>query len=244
MKHSKRQQKRMVRCSDTISDDRANRPIAQKPVPAPAKKGWGLTGWFGKKDTPADGSEPKKPIKAKLGEESSFYYDPDLKRWVNKKAGKDGTPEAQSATPPPPKGPPRTTSRSPPPSRSNAPASGPPPLAPPTRTASGPPAMETTSAPKPIGGGAPLQRAVSAFSTSPLGQSPGSSSLKPFGVPMARTVSNGSAASGPPSRPTTSQSNASSIDDLLGPPMPRKSGLKKPKKGRGYVDVMGEKTNA
>lgn len=40
-------------------------------------------------------------------------------------------------------------------------------------------------------------------------------------------------------------SNASSIDDLLGPAMPRKGGaaVKKAakKKGRGYVDVMGEK---
>jgi hypothetical protein len=33
-------------------------------------------------------------------------------------------------------------------------------------------------------------------------------------------------------------SNASSIDDLLGPPTARKGGAKKAKKGRGYIDVM------
>jgi len=38
-------------------------------------------------------------------------------------------------------------------------------------------------------------------------------------------------------------SNASSIDDLLGPPTARKGGAKKPKKGRGYIDVM-EKAGA
>jgi hypothetical protein len=39
-------------------------------------------------------------------------------------------------------------------------------------------------------------------------------------------------------------SNASSIDDLLGPPSigGRKGTAKGKKKGRGYVDVMGEKS--
>jgi hypothetical protein len=38
-------------------------------------------------------------------------------------------------------------------------------------------------------------------------------------------------------------SNASSIDDLLGPPSAggRKVGAKKAKKRHGYVDVMGDK---
>ncbi|KAJ9641769.1 vesicle coat component [Coniosporium tulheliwenetii] len=61
--------------------------------------------WFGwlKKSEATDA--PNKPIKAKLGEENSFVYDPDLKKWVNKKAGTAAaTPTA--ATPPPPKGPP------------------------------------------------------------------------------------------------------------------------------------------
>lgn len=47
--------------------------------------------------------------------------------------------------------------------------------------------------------------------------------------------------SAPPSRPSTSMSNASSIDDLIGQPQARKGGtLKKGKKGRGYVDVMAK----
>jgi COPII coat assembly protein SEC16 len=41
----------------------------------------------------------------------------------------------------------------------------------------------------------------------------------------------------PPSRPATSMSNASDLDDLLGPAAPRKAGAKKARKGR-YVDVM------
>jgi len=66
---------------------------------------------------------------------------------------------------------------------------------------------------------------------------------------MSRSVSNGSNIAGsgpptaPPSRPGTGMSNASSIDDLLGPPTARKAaGAKGKKKGRGYVDVMGEKS--
>ncbi len=196
-------------------------PAAKKDAPAaPAKKGWGLGGWFGgKKEATSDTSQPNKPIKAKLGEESSFVYDPELKRWVNKKAGKDGIPETPSATPPPPR-------------------AGPP------RAVSGSPVMEPTSALRAISGSTPPQRSVSAFATStPPGQSNGPSGLA-VPLPMSRTASNGSVngpPSAPPSRPGTGMSNASSIDDLLGPPMARKGGAKKAKKGRGYIDVMSEK---
>lgn len=43
--------------------------------------------WGGKKEPtpPATPGAPGAPIKAKLGEESAFYYDKDLKKWVNKK---------------------------------------------------------------------------------------------------------------------------------------------------------------
>jgi hypothetical protein len=62
---------------------------------------------------------------------------------------------------------------------------------------------------------------------------------------MARSVSNVSVngpPSAPPSRPGTGMSNASSIDDLLGPATGgAKRGAAKKKKGRGYIDVMGEK---
>ena len=59
---------------------------------------------------------------------------------------------------------------------------------------------------------------------------------------MTRSASNNSLAgspSAPSSRPGTSMSNASSIDDLLSAAAPRKAGQKKPKKAR-YVDVMAK----
>jgi hypothetical protein len=171
-------------------------------------------------------SQPNKPIRAKLGEASSFVYDPELKRWVNKKAGAENTP-TPSATPPPPK------------------ATGPP------RAVSGPPGMNFTSAPRPSSG--PPQSTASRSSDMDGASHEMSGSAPPplggggLGAPpaMSRSASNGSGGppTGPPSRPGTSMSNASSIDDLLGPPSAgtRKGATKKGKKGRGYVDVMGEK---
>lgn len=41
-----------------------------------------LGGWFKREASPQPGPGP---IKAKLGEDTSFVYDPQLKRWVNKK---------------------------------------------------------------------------------------------------------------------------------------------------------------
>ncbi|KAG0690352.1 hypothetical protein C6P40_003170 [Pichia californica] len=53
-------------------------------------------GWLGGK-----GKDDKpKPIKAKLGEENSFYYDEKLKRWINKKASLEE--QLESSKPPPP----------------------------------------------------------------------------------------------------------------------------------------------
>lgn len=45
-------------------------------------KSW-LGGWF--KASPATTPTGPGPVKANLGEQTSFVYDPDLKRWVNKK---------------------------------------------------------------------------------------------------------------------------------------------------------------
>ena len=58
----------------------SNGRLAKRGQQSGDKKAW-FGGWFGKKD-PNLGPGP---IKAKLGEESSFYYDKDLKKWVNKK---------------------------------------------------------------------------------------------------------------------------------------------------------------
>ena len=193
-------------------------------------------------------AQPNKPIKAKLGEASSFVYDPELKRWINKKAGAEQA-DTRSATPPPPR---------------NAPP----------RTSSGPPGVGIgmgvagpTSAPRPAMGNGAAGLAQRAVSESSGMHHPAPSSQSRNQVPslsdgatetntsthgqglvppaMMRSASSGSATSaiGPPSRPSTGMSMASSIDDLLGPPGAgiggSRKGAKGKKKGRGYVDVMG-----
>ncbi|KAM0561906.1 hypothetical protein ACHAPJ_003077 [Fusarium lateritium] len=203
------------------AEEDAKRAAAQQST----KKGWGFGGWFGggKKAPlePSPGeSSPGKPIRAKLGEASSFVYDPDLKRWVNKKPGAENTP-AKTATPPPPKAGPRSVSGTPPPPMGTPPPplvtsnSAPPPLLPP-KVRAGTPELTKQSSMESLGLAPPLAPPA-----------------------MARSVSNTSNASAPPSRPTTSMSNASSIDDLLSV-APRKAGdKKKARKGR-YVDVMAK----
>jgi hypothetical protein len=54
-------------------------------------------GWIGK----GKNDDKPKPIKAKLGEENSFYYDEKLKRWINKKAPIEEQLEASKPPPPP-----------------------------------------------------------------------------------------------------------------------------------------------
>lgn len=192
--------------------------------PASQKKGWFGGWWGGKKDGESSGGGP---IRAKLGEENSFYYDPELKKWVNKKDPNSATASAR-ATPPPPKGPlPQSRSVS-----ASSTTSGPPVLQRPPSISQ----MGTTPDSRPSTGAGP--------SASPLGTSP-ALNAPPNGMP--RSVSSTAAAPpGPsmqqPPRPsTTSLSNASSIDDLLGAPQARKGGtVKSKKKGRGYVDVMAK----
>ncbi|KAI1497577.1 Sec23-binding domain of Sec16-domain-containing protein [Biscogniauxia marginata] len=194
-----------------IAEEEAKREAEAKAT----KKSWGFGSWFGGGKKEAE--LPNKPIKAKLGEASSFVYDPDLKRWVNKKPGAENTP-AKTATPPPP----RAAATPPPPGGpTSTPLGAPPP---------GPPSIR----PAPPTG---LSKAASQESLLVPGIPP----------PMARsnsTQSNASAPPGgpisaPPSRPATSLSNASSIDDLLGAAGPRK-GTKKPRKSGRYVDVMAK----
>lgn len=203
--------------------------VAKRAAEAKAAKsgGWGFSSWFkggaAKKETPEVGA-PNKPIRAKLGEANSFYYDPELKRWVNKNADpKDN--EAKKATPPPPKGIPRSVSSSPAPPMGMPPTSNPdagrasaPPAGPPRSTMTPPPPPAATLAPS----------ASESSLTAPPSLAPPA---------MMRSVSNTSTASAP-SRPTTSLSNSSSIDDLLAAAGPRKAGAKKPRKSARYVDVM------
>ncbi|OAL55554.1 hypothetical protein IQ07DRAFT_529195 [Pyrenochaeta sp. DS3sAY3a] len=188
---------------------------------AAAKKGGWFGGWFKKDPNAAPG-----PIRAKLGEENSFVYDPDLKKWVNKKGGASSDAGKPVGTPPPPRGPPQAPRSA---------SSGTPPMGPPTSAALRPP----TSNPGP-------QRSSSMPPPMAL---PGSRSSTPgipsdneggAGKPPALSRPSFGAASGPPSRPSTSMSNASSIDDLLGAPQARKGAGAKKKKGGRYIDVMAQ----
>lgn len=178
-----------------------------------------------------------------MGEESSFYYDKELKKWVNKKAGVE-TPAAAAATPPPPKGPPsRAVSASnaapvrkeidTPPVPTLPPAAGN--TATPPISITGPPAAAPAPGQSPYSS-TPASRSESPAVVQSMGEQmggPWSASAGGLGIAQSST--------GAPSRPPTAMSNASSIDDLIGAPQARKGGtIKKGKKGRGYVDVMAK----
>ncbi|POS86175.1 hypothetical protein EPUL_002609 [Erysiphe pulchra] len=192
---------------------------------APAKKGWGIASWFGggTKKTQEETSLTK-PIRAKLGEASSFVYDPELKRWVNKKAGAENT-DTKPSTPPPPKafGPPRSVNMTPNPRRQSVTT---------TSSSGARPPMNLRLSSEKI-----IAKSTQQSDNEPATTGTTDTMLHPPG--LTRTASSNSNL--PPSRPGTSMSNASSIDDLLGPPtLTRRSGAKTRKKGRGYVDVMSD----
>ncbi len=50
-----------------------------------ATSGSWLGRFWSRGSTPAAIATTPGPVKANLGDQSSFYYDKDLKRWVNKK---------------------------------------------------------------------------------------------------------------------------------------------------------------
>ncbi|KAJ5263448.1 hypothetical protein N7478_011053 [Penicillium angulare] len=182
------------------------------------KKGW-FGGWFGGAPKKEPDNVGGGPIKAKLGEENSFYYDNDLKKWVNKKDPGSGT--AARATPPPPRG-------SAPPSRASSGSMPPPPAPMSAASGSRPPSSSSDAA--------------------PLSSSPAFAGLS-VPPPMPRSVSSNAALSSSlpgsssglaPPRPASSLSHAQSIDDLLGAPTARKGGAVRGKKKGRYVDVMAK----
>ncbi|CDZ96496.1 Regucalcin gene promoter region-related protein (RGPR) [Phaffia rhodozyma] len=149
--------------------------------------------WGGKKTDSTQSPTKSAPIKAKLGEESAFYYDNDLKKWINKKAG----PEAEAPKPPPPppraqtmspasssqRAPPPSSLRqsfSPPPMSSSAPA---PPSGPPPRSASATPGAQ----PSPLAGppAGPPSRAGSVPPPKPGVVDPTADLLSRMGTPTA-----------------------------------------------------------
>ncbi|MCJ1226736.1 vesicle coat component [Toensbergia leucococca] len=205
----------------------ANISKAQKDKAPASKKSW-FGGWLGGGANKNDLNAPAPaagPIRAKLGEESSFFYDSDLKKWVNKKGGAT-TPGASAASAPPPKGPP---------SRTPSGFGGPPqPLAtstPPINSSRPPISSHLTSHPL-----STLPPSSDPPSSPALSASPGlPDNLPPTLAPPSTTTS------APTSRPSTAMSGAGSIDDLIGVPQARKGGtVRKGKKGRGYVDVMAK----
>lgn len=141
------------------------------------KGGWGLFSMFSRSNTstPTD----KKSVRANLGEENSFYYDKELKRWVNKKAGPDSAPS--SPAPPPPRSnssmsnPPKSASPAqalaPPVSLKHSVSSGGPPPPPPTGGM-----QRATSVPAP---GPPPGVPSPAFSTPPPPSGTGAGARRP-----------------------------------------------------------------
>ena len=175
--------------------------------------------------------------KAKLGEENSFYFDPNAKKWVNKKA-----PASEQAT---------RVAPAPPPPRAGPPSRVPSAMSAPDLGGAAPPMARKT----PSFMGAPTPPVVEGVASEPGGfpsrnATPARSDVSGGGLEVPREVGSlhtlgGSASnppSAPPSRPSTSMSNASSLDDLLAASGARKGGTigKKGKKGGRYVDVMAK----
>ena len=185
-------------------------------------KGSWFGGWLGKKDESLDSAREKKVIKARLGEQSSFYYDEKLKRWVNKK-DPNSMQAGAKPTAPPPKGP-VAGLRGLTPSASLPNLSGAPPR---TRT----PDENGSMAPPSLNGPPRLDSMSPPAGARP----PSGASSPPIGGPGAGLV--------PPPRPSTATST-SSLDDLLGPSTAggRKS-VKGKKGGKGgrYVDLVAAK---
>ncbi|KIV85188.1 hypothetical protein PV11_00915 [Exophiala sideris] len=199
-------------------------------------------GWLGGKKAaegldagaPAKGGAEAKVYRAKLGESKmKLYFDKDLGKWVN-----PDNPDAamKTATPPPP---PRMGSTPAPPMGPGGPPKAPAPShtsTPPIPSMSmGAPSAPTSRTGTPIVGGPSVPSPVPGASGPPSGAGtppPGSTSNPGLGLAPPF--------SGPP-RPGTAASNASSIDDLIGPATGRKGpkGAKKGAKGR-YVDVMAK----
>lgn len=198
-------------------------------------------GWLGGKKGPegldsgsSKGSDTK-VYRANLGESKmKLYYDKELGKWVNPDNPDAGV---KTATPPPPRM-----------GGTPAPPGGPPKAVAPGHVTSsslpnvsmGPPSLPGSRAGTPASGS--LMSGPLAPHSAGLSGPPSTASTPPLGP--APTSHPGLAALVPPprpgSRPGTAVSNASSIDDLIGPPGGRK-GAKGTKKAKGrYVDVMAK----
>ncbi|KAF9518189.1 hypothetical protein BS47DRAFT_324942 [Hydnum rufescens UP504] len=187
--------------TEATADNSEAKEKASEPAPAaatkPAAKGW-LSGWWGKKDEGTSSG----PIRAKLGEtKNSFYYDKELKRWVN---GKEANPSAPPQPSPPP------------PSRAQT--------ASPSTMAGG--VKESTSRPPPPSGGTPPPRSQSAFGGPPASSPTPPASLRtPSGLSASfiPEVPVGEGGSRPPSttgRPGQRKNARAKYVDVFNTPPP------------------------
>ncbi|GJE90820.1 Sec23-binding domain of Sec16-domain-containing protein [Phanerochaete sordida] len=119
-----------------------NKPAAQATKPEAAKEAEkpaaGGSGWFSISKLWKRNDSMPGPVKANLGDSNNFYYDKELKRWVNKNAGADAAP------PPPPSAPPRAQTASPSTATFRSTAAPPTPGTPPVRPAT---AIDLTDGP-------------------------------------------------------------------------------------------------
>lgn len=188
-----------------------------------AKSGGWFGGWFGGK------KDPNAPVvhKAKLGEESSFYFDPETKRWVNKRAGSTtgSAGITASGTPPPPKrlgspaiiGGPPSRPPSGPPSGLGTPRPG---------TSSSIDSVGLSSIPRPP----PSAPPTSAPTTAPSG---GLAPPAPSGLAGSRDPS----PSRPPPRPATT-SKVDDMEELLSGGGGARKPTAKAKGRKRYVEVL------
>ncbi|KAK8864270.1 hypothetical protein IAR55_001516 [Kwoniella newhampshirensis] len=214
----------------------AKSAAAEPSKPAEHKASW-LGRLWGKKEGEASG-----PIKAKLGEESSMMFDPDLKRWVVK--GAKGEKTVPNATPPPPRAQTASPSRAsrPEPTLNSRAMSATPPPSQMSRPPPGPSSSfaRSTTAPLTSSGPPPPPPSGAGFAEGPdggirrmkssLAESVTASDITP------PTSGSGVARPPPPSRPPTAA--GASIDDLLSRPPSKRpaSAMKKGARNR-YVDV-------
>ncbi|KAJ7097910.1 Sec23-binding domain of Sec16-domain-containing protein [Mycena belliarum] len=154
-----------------------------KPAPAASGGSWLGRWWKRPEATPG-------PVKASLGEETSFYYDKDLKRWVNKKAG--AADDKPAAPPPPPPSRPQSAA----PGMSAAREGGATPPPPPARSAS---AAATTAD---LGGPPPSKSMLRVRSN--LAPTPESSSMP--SSPLRQSTLTPSSSPPPPGRPKSQAS--------------------------------------
>ncbi|CCE87271.1 Piso0_005817 [Millerozyma farinosa CBS 7064] len=110
---------------------------------AHGKKGW--RSWLSKNN-----DDKPKPVRAKLGTQSSFVWNEDLKRWINKDISEEEQLKPTAPPPPPASGKSLRGSNSPMPNSNLSTASGPPSMGP--SGPKGPPSSNLTKAPPTISG--------------------------------------------------------------------------------------------